>query len=255
MSQAARTRREQVLAALLEQQRVEVNELAGRLGVSDATVRRDLKALADERQAELVHGGARLPRDTDFSLQAKQRRNADAKAVIAHLAAGLVRDGEQLFLDSGSTSLALAQQLAARRGLCVIANSVRLAGELKAAELILIGGRYRPERQDAVGPLAEAALGELRGYACFLGADGLAMDAGPSASDAESAHLHRLAVEHARETTLLVDHSKFAAPSLFRIVSWERITRVVTDRAPDSAWAAFLAERGIDLIHPDASEP
>ncbi len=250
MSQAARSRRARVMAELLDQKQVSVSELATRLVVSEATVRRDLKALAEEHQAELIHGGARLPRDADFSFQAKALRHADDKAVVGQLAARLVRDGDQIFLDSGTTCFAMAQQLSERRDLGVICNSTRLAAELRHTEVLIIGGRYRPERLDAVGPMAVSALSELRGYICFIGADGIGPEAGISASDAESAQLHRTAVANARETVLLVDHSKFQTPSLFRIVGWERIAKVVTDRVPDASWSAFFAERGIPLLHP-----
>ena len=81
------------------------------------------------------------------------------------------------------------------------------------------------------------------------------MEVGPSASDIDSAHLHRLAVANARETVLLVDHSKFAAASLFRIVDWSRITTLVTDQAPVPAWAEFLAQRGIRVLFPQPQTP
>ena len=123
-----------------------------------------------------------------------------------------------------------------KRGLSIIVNSARLALELDAPgmSVILLGGQYRPDRMDTVGPLAIATLDQLRGYLCFIGADGLDMDFGPAAADIESADLNRLAVRNARETVLLVDHTKFAAPSLFKIVDWEPISRVVTDQPPDA---------------------
>lgn len=250
MSQVARDRRSQVLDELIERKQVVASEVAARLGVSEATVRRDLKSLADEGHAELVHGGARLPRDVDFSFQAKARRQGEAKAVIGRLAAALVKDDDLIFLDSGTTSAALAGQLGSRRGLRVVLNSPRLALELKGPQVILLGGQFRPDRLDTVGPLAHTTLSELRGYVAFIGADGLDMEVGPSASDIDSAHLHRLAVANARETVLLVDHSKFAAASLFRIVDWTRITTLVTDQPPEPAWAEFLAARGIKVVFP-----
>lgn len=250
MSQLARDRRSQVLDELIERKQIVASDVAARLGVSEATVRRDLKSLADEGHAELVHGGARLPRDVDFSFQAKARRQGEAKAGIGRLAADLVKDDDLIFLDGGTTCAAMAPHLGQRRGLRVVLNSPRLAMEMKGPQLILLGGQYRPERMDTVGPLAHTTLAELRGYVAFIGADGLDMEVGPSASDIDSAHLHRLAVANARETVLLVDHSKFAAASLFRIVDWARISTLVTDQAPGPAWAEFLATRGIRTIFP-----
>jgi DeoR/GlpR family transcriptional regulator of sugar metabolism len=250
MSQLARDRRSRVLDELIERKQVVASEVAARLGVSEATVRRDLKSLADEGHAELVHGGARLPADVDFSFHAKSRRYGEAKQIIGRLAAELVNDDSLIFLDSGTTCASMASHLGDRRGLSVILNSPRLALELKGPQLILLGGQFRSDRLDTVGPLAHTTLNELRGYVAFVGADGLDMDFGPSASDIDSAHLHRLAVSNAREAVLLVDHSKFAAASLFRIVEWTSITTLVTDQAPSPPWAAFLAERGIRVIFP-----
>lgn len=255
MSQVARDRRSRVLDELIERKQVIVAEVAARLGVSEATVRRDLKSLADEGNAELIHGGARLPRDGDFSFPAKQQRHGEAKAVVGRLAARLVKDDDLIFLDSGTTCAALATHLGDRRGLRVILNSPRLALDLRGPQLILLGGQYRTDRMDTVGPLAHTTLSELRGYAAFIGADGLDMEVGPSAADIDSAHLHRLAVANARETVLLVDHSKFAAASLFRIVDWSRISTLVTDQPPPQPWAEFLAARGIKTLFPDQTSP
>jgi DeoR/GlpR family transcriptional regulator of sugar metabolism len=108
---------------------------------------------------------------------------------------------------------------------------------------------------DTVGPLATASLDQLRGYVAFIGADGLSMDFGLSACDMESAFLYRLAVRNARQTCLLVDHSKFLTPSLFKIVDWEAISRVITDRPPPSEWAEFFSTRNIQCTCPSEAPP
>ena len=252
MSQVAKDRRSNVLNALIERKQILVSQVAEQLAVSEATVRRDLKSLADEGYAELIHGGARLPRDVDFSFQVKKMRQGEAKATVGELATSLVLDDDLIFLDSGTTCAAMAAHLAGRRGLRVVLNSSRLALDLNGPQIILLGGQFRPERMDTVGPLAQATLSELRGYMAFIGADGLDMEVGPSAVDIDSAHLYRLAIANARETVLVVDHSKFASASLFRIVDWSRIAALVTDQRPDPAWCEFLAGRNIRLLYPDS---
>jgi len=256
MSQATQQRRRRILDELLDRKHVAVKDLAEDMAVSDATVRRDLKALADERQLKLVHGGATLPDTVDYSFRAKERRNLDAKRLIARLAADLIDDGDQLFLDSGTTCFELAG-LIRRKRVSVLVNSARVALELNGPQLevIMAGGQYRPDRMDTVGPIAMSTLQQLRGYRAFLGADGLSMDCGPTASDIESAHLYRLAVDHAEEVNLLVDHSKFARPSLCKIVDWNQIHRVVTDRRPDDAWLDFFHSHNIETIYDHAADP
>lgn len=244
-----------MLSELLGKKHVTVRDLAEDMAVSEATVRRDLKSLADSQKIHLVHGGATLPRDAYFSFEAKADRNLEAKQVIGQLASDLVADGEQIFLDSGTTSFALAQHLRAKRGLAIIVNSARLALEINGTgfNVIMLGGQYRPDRMDSIGPIAMSTLDQLRGYVAFIGADGLSMDFGISAADIESAHLYRLAVANARETVLLVDHSKFESASLFKIVEWDKIKRLVTDRPPSVEWRGFLERRRIELIMPPAT--
>lgn len=248
---SSRQRRERILTELFERRHVTAKDLAAEIGVSEATVRRDLKSLADDGQVELVYGGATLRRPSDFSFHSKATRNIEAKQAIGRLAASLVEDQDHIFLDSGTTCFEMTSCLKRRRGLSVIANSARLAMELDAPGLsvILVGGLYRPDRMDFVGPLAMSMLSQLRGYVCFIGADGLHMDFGPAAADIESASLYRQAVQNARKAVLLVDQSKFATPSLFKIVDWDRISLVVTDQPPEAAWSDFFRSRGIEVMH------
>jgi DeoR/GlpR family transcriptional regulator of sugar metabolism len=255
MRQATRDRQARVFTELLDKKHVTVKTLAENMAVSEATVRRDLKTLADCQKVNLIHGGATLPRDGDFSFVAKADRNLAAKEVIGQLAAGMVAEGDQIFLDSGTTAFAMVGHLSAKRGLSIVLNSARLALELhptppNTMNLIMLGGQFRPDRMDTIGPIAMSTLEQLRGYNAFLGADGLSMEFGLSAADIDSAHLHRLAVANAREVILLADHSKFESASLFKIVGWDKVKRLVTDQRPSEEWMSFLRERGIEVIYP-----
>lgn len=240
----------------MEKRHVTARDLAIHVAASEATVRRDLRALADEGQVELVYGGATIRRPADFSFRSKGQRNVEAKRLIGRLAAELVADGQQIFVDSGTTCFEMTPYLKRKRGVSIIVNSARLALELDSpsVNVILLGGQYRPDRMDTVGPLAISALEQLRGYVAFIGADGVSMDFGLAAADIESAHLYRLAVSNARETILLADHSKFVAPSLFKIVEWESISRVITDARPPREWCEFLEAKGITLISGNAED-
>ena len=93
----------------------------------------------------------------------------------------------------------------------------------------------------AVGSVSLSSLG-------VLAADGVSVDFGPSAADVESAHFNRLAVLNSRESVLVIDHTKFTAPSLFKIVDWDRISRIVTDKQPDNTWMSFFEARGISVV-------
>lgn len=251
MPQTADRRRSRILAQIEARGHVAVRDLAEDLAVSEATVRRDLKDLAAQRLLDLVYGGATLRRAPEYSLASKERKNVEAKRSIGKLAAALVQDRDTIFIDSGSTCNQMARHLVVRRSLTVILHSIRLAldlGGAPEAKILHLGGELRPELQDTIGPLTLSAIDQLRGYVAFVGADGLGQEFGVSAADIDSAHLYQHVIRHARETVLLVDHEKFAAPSLYRICGWESIRRVVTDQRPPEPWATFLKERGIQVL-------
>jgi DeoR/GlpR family transcriptional regulator of sugar metabolism len=234
VSTSTRQRREKILGQVYETGHVAVKDLAG------------------TNLVELVYGGASLVRSYDFSFRSKMTRNLEGKKVIGKLAADLVPDGDTILLDSGTTCFQMVPLLKRKRGMKVIANSARLALELDAPglDVILIGGQYRPERMDTIGPLATAMLEQLRGYVAFIGTDGLGMDFGLTASDIESAHFYRVATRNARQVVLLVDHTKFASPSLFKIVDFDVVSHVVTDKLPSREWLDFFESKEIKLVVP-----
>jgi DeoR/GlpR family transcriptional regulator of sugar metabolism len=256
MSQATAERRKHIMTQLLDRKQVTVKELATEMEVSGATVRRDLKALAIEQGLRLLHGGAELPRERDYSFQARQMRSVAEKKIIGQLASGLIRDGDHVFLDSGTTCSELVPFIKRMHDVTILTNSARLALNYHApgVQLFLIGGEYRPDRMDSIGPMAVSALNQVRGYTAFIGSDGLSADFGPSASDLASAHLHRQVITNAAATVLLADHSKFGGASLFQIVDWSQISAVVTDREPDLDWQQFFNDRDINLIFPGISD-
>jgi DeoR/GlpR family transcriptional regulator of sugar metabolism len=250
-------RRGYILSQIYASGHVMVKDLAASMSVSEATVRRDLRSLADEKELELVYGGANLARSSDFSFRSKAMRNIEAKRTVGRLAAELVPDGDQIFIDSGTTCFEMAPFMKRKRGVSIIVSSSRLAVELadnSSLSIITLGGQYRPDRMDSVGPLAMASLDQLRGYIAFIGSDGVSMDFGITASDIESAHLHKLAVRNAREAILLVDHTKFFSPSLYKIVDWDVVSRLVTDQKPGPEWMEFLDSRGIEAIYPQEEQ-
>jgi DeoR/GlpR family transcriptional regulator of sugar metabolism len=250
MSQSTVDRRKRIMAQLLDKKQVTVKELAEAMEVSDATVRRDLKVLADEQGLKLIHGGASLLRDRDYSYEAKKLRSTDEKRIIGRIAGAMIHDGDHIFLDSGTTCSEVVHHVKKLHNVTVLANSARLALELdgSSAQLFLIGGEYRPDRMDTTGPMAISALNTVRGYIAFIGADGLSVDFGPSASDVASAHLHRQVIHNALRTVLLVDRFKFGNASLFQIVDWDQIDTVVTDSPPSLDWQTFFQDSDIELL-------
>jgi DeoR/GlpR family transcriptional regulator of sugar metabolism len=255
MTNSTQQRRDVILASAYRDGFVAVRQLADDLDVSEATVRRDLHGLAAEGLLQLNHGGASVVRGSDHSFLSKVTQNVEAKQTIAQLAAQLVRDGEQLFLDSGTTCFAMTAFLRAKRGLSVIVNSIRTAQELHAPgiNVLMLGGQYRADRMDTIGPMAIASLDKLRGYVAFLGTDGIGLDFGLTAIDIESAHIFGQAIRNARQSILLADSSKFDNPGLYKIADWSMVSKVVTEKRPTETWCSFFVEHNIELIYPQES--
>jgi len=252
MASTIQQRRDEILAKAYQSGHVTVRQIAETLDVSEATVRRDLHELASEGRLELTHGGASVTR-TSYSFLSKSARNVQAKQTIARLACDLISDGEQLFLDSGTTCFEMTSYLRGKRGLSVIVNSVRTAQELQApgVNILLLGGQYRPDRMDSVGPIAFEVLERLRGYRAFLGTDGISRDFGLTAVDIDSAHIFTLAARNARECILLVDSSKFDHPSLYKITDLTSVSTVITEKEPSVEWQKFLNEQNVKLLYPE----
>ena len=243
-------RREGILALAYRDGHVSVRQLAEHLNVSEATVRRDLHGLSAEGFLEISHGGAAIARNSDTSFLSKSLRNQQAKKEIARLASSLVQDGEQIFIGSGTTCFGMASYLRPKKGMSIIVNSVRTALELQAPgiHVLMLGGQYRPERMDTVGPMAFESLERLRGYRAFLGTDGISQDFGLTSIDIESAHLLRLAARNARECILLADSSKFDRPALYKIIDLQLLSTVVTEKKPSPEWMDFFQKENIATL-------
>jgi DeoR/GlpR family transcriptional regulator of sugar metabolism len=171
-------RQRRILDLLRERGECSVDELVRACGVSDMTIRRDLARLAGDGHVVRTHGGAAPAEQVSFEFQflGRARENAAAKEQIAATAAGWVRDGQSVLLDSGSTTLAVARHLTSRRRLTVVTTSLPIAATLQPAagvETLLLGGYVRRESPDLEGPLTEANLERLRAGVALLGADGI----------------------------------------------------------------------------------
>ena len=250
--QTIEKRREGILTIAYEHGHVNVKDLSQSLDMSEATIRRDLHGLSDEGLLELTHGGARVVKNSDHSFLSKSMRNIASKKIIASLAAERVKDGDQIFLDSGTTCFQMTSFLRTKRSLCVIVHSIRTAQELQTpgTKVLIPGGQYRPDRMDTTGPMAMESLEKLRGYDAFIGCDGLSMDCGPTSVDIESAHLLRLAAKNARQAYLLADSSKFGHPTLYKVAEIESFTNVITEKKPSPEWLSYFAEKNINVIYP-----
>lgn len=254
-------RRRRIAAWINERGSATVNELAREFGVSTVTLRTDLQALERSGALERSHGGAlpvatRAGNDapiTEAPLSVKQARYHDEKVDIARMAAAMIRDGETIILDSGSTTFEIARLLGELplRSLTVVTNALNIAMELVGGpshiRVLMLGGVLRPLSYSMVGPDAELTLSRLVADRLFLGADAVDLDLGVTTADPTEAQLNSRMVEIARETIVLADASKFGKRSFSRIAPLEAVHCIVTDRkAPKELVAAFRS-RGVEV--------
>jgi DeoR family transcriptional regulator of aga operon len=165
----------------------------------------------------------------------------------------MIRDGETIMLDSGTTTAHIARLLPRRnlRSLTVITNALNIAMEVAAqpnVRLIVIGGMLRPMSYSLVGPHAEQILQGLHADRLFLGVDGLDPDIGLMTPDVLEARLNALMIQVSREVVVVADAAKFHRRSLSVIARLEAVHKVITDRAVPEESVALLRARGVDVL-------
>lgn len=210
-------RRRDSMVALLGEGDVSVHELAARFGVSLSTVRRDLAALADLGRIMRTYGGAVDSRGVERSWHDKERTERPEKAAIAGVAAALVRPGDVVLLDAGTTVAGVARELRHRTDITIVTNGLSSLLELAdgSVDVEVLGGRLRRPNEALLGTRTEQALRRITPDMAFLGVDGLDPVRGINCPDFEQAALKEAMAEGARAVWVLADHTKLAGPPSF----------------------------------------
>lgn len=244
-------RRKRILQLVEENGSAAVAELSSLMDVSTMTIRRDIAYLASQGLVVKTHGGAVSPwESTAFEprYEVKAGVNVGEKQRIGVAAAEMVRDGETVLLDSGSTTYQIARSLRGKRGLTVVTNDLVIASDLsKSASIsvLLVGGSVRPGIFSTVGPYAEEMLRQLSVDKAFLAADAVNLEKGILNSNPEEVPVKRLMVRAGRETILVADHSKFDKLGLSFVCDIEDVDMIITDSGVQPEIAAELRERGL----------
>ncbi len=248
-------RKRKILQFLESEGRVTVADLAKRFRTSEVTVRCDLDALATMGALVRAHGGAIKKEDPseDYPIRFKETLHHTEKVRIAKAAAALIRPGQTIILDSGSTTYEVARQIKGQsiRPLAVITNALPIAIELcnvPKTTVIMLGGILREMSYSLVGPQATQALSQLTADHLFLGIAGLDPEIGLSTPDILEAQLNTAMIHVAREVTVVSDSSKFGRWNLSVIAKVDMIQRLITDVRVDAALVAALRNRGIEVV-------
>ena len=239
-------RRDQLLALLQGTGRASVDDLARGLGVTAATVRRDLQALAREGRLLRTYGGAALADRRPV----RDSRTLDAKRAIGAVGSLLVADGSTIAIGSGSTALELARRLVDRR-ITVITNALDVANELvdrAGIELILLGGAVRPRMHSMLGHLAEMATAELRADTLFMGIGAISIEHGLMNDSIPEIVTDRALRRMARSVVVLADASKFEQVAPAYVFSFDEVDTIVSDWTLPTETVKAIEARGVRVI-------
>lgn len=245
-------RHQEIMSVLHEAGRVEVVKIAAVLDVSEETIRRDMKVLEQQGLLRRIYGGAVPPRlDQDRPLLERGKLNSREKAKVGKLAQPLVRDGMSLFIDSGTTTLALARRLTGRN-ITVTTNSINVALALGSGptRVNLTPGALRPKDNALVGYETVAYARRFFFDIAFMGISAVDIDHGWMDYEEHESVLRRTLKGQARKSVLLVDSRKFGRQANLYTFGLGDVLTVITDQLPPQPFMEAFEKHDIDLITP-----
>ena len=252
-------RREHILRIVNENGRVRTGELAQLLDVTEPTIRKDISDLESQGLLVRAHGGA-VARGSmaEVDISARETKYLEEKKAIARASLELIRDGDSIFLDGGTTQHEIARLLAnadtgrtSRRGVKILTNSFKVAEICSpmADPPIVLGGRYRPSGGCFVGPITMTTLRRFRLDLAFIGVTGIT-ESGFCAADPVEAEIKTEAVGRAERAVVAMDHSKIGLADFITICPLDAIQTVVTDR-DDATLTQWLDTADVELLVAD----
>lgn len=233
--------------------RVRVADLASRLNVSEMTIRRDLEDLEARGALTRVHGGAvsNISRSFEPGFAVRSMQHVDAKRQIGEAAAGLLRDGETVIIDAGTTTLHVVRSLPRDIRIRALALSLFIADELADmpnVTLMIPGGQVRKHERSFVGPVTTAMVEQLTFDTTFVTVGGVDVDAGFTEYEFDDAETKKAALKSARRKVVVADSSKLGAVSFVRLSRTSDIDILVTDSEAPPDTVDALRAAGVDVI-------
>lgn len=250
------TERQNAIVAAVESTGVAgIADLAASLGVSDETIRRDIRYLAERGLVRKVHGGVALPdplRETAFRQRMGER--TQAKRAIARAAAALIAPGETVILDTGTTTAYVAQAMTELRDLLVVTNSTDIARTLAGGQgnrVYMACGELRADDGAVLGHHAISYVRQFQAHSAILSIGALDPLIGLMDHHVAEADFSTAVIAHAERAIVVADHTKFARRAPVRFAGLDQIDVVVTDRALPREAADAIEAAGVTLVVAD----
>jgi DeoR/GlpR family transcriptional regulator of sugar metabolism len=246
-------RQEQILDIIRQHSRITLAEISENFGVSEITIRRDVKMLEDLGIVRRAHGGVvyHVEPDNEAPVVRRQQINSSAKQQIAKQAAALVNDGDSIFLGSGSTASYVSQYLKSHDRLTITTNAVTVIQELapiNTINLIVLGGLLRASELSMIGHITEQALREVRVDKVIVGMRGIDITAGLTSDYLPEVMTDRAIMDMSGKVVVLADSTKLGHIASGYVAPIERMTTLITDSKADSNFIAQLRENEIEVI-------
>jgi DeoR/GlpR family transcriptional regulator of sugar metabolism len=243
-------RKQQILSILKRQGQVIAKEVSQEMGVSEDTIRRDLREMAQQGLLQRVHGGAlpASPALADFA--GRERIAPDGKVAIGRAAANMMRPRQVVMLDGGTTARQVARHIPMDLQATIVTHSPTIALELlnhPRVEVILIGGRLFKHSVVAVGAVAIAAIAEVHADTYFMGVTGVHPKTGLTTGDYEEAAVKRALSQAAAETIVLASAEKLNTASPYLVVPLSAISGIITERAAPASLTKPYEKLGISV--------
>ncbi len=246
-------RQDQILSLIRDNSRITLSEISDNFGVSEITIRRDIKVLEDSGAVRRAHGGIvyYLEPDEEAPVVKRQMTNQIAKQDIALKASQLVNEGDSIFLGSGSTAMYVAQYLKNHQRLTVTTNAVTVIQELANIEgvnLIVLGGMLRTSELSMIGHITEQALREVRVDKVIVGMRGVDLQAGLTSDYLPEVMTDRAIMGMSGKVIIVADSSKLGHIASGFVADIDRMTTLITDANADSEFITQLKNKGIEVI-------
>jgi DeoR/GlpR family transcriptional regulator of sugar metabolism len=244
-----------ILDTLAKTGRVVAKEFSEKLSLSEDTIRRDLRELAAEGLLQRVHGGALPASKALADLPTRRQVSPDDKAAIAKAAAAMVKNGQIIFLDGGTSAVAVARALPSDLRATVATHSpdvvVALLGH-PGVEVELVGGRIYKHSNVAVGSVAMEAISSIRADIYFMGVTGVHVDHGLTTGDREEAAIKRLISRQCAETIVLGSREKLGAVSAYNVVAVDQVDGIIVERSSPRDLIDNLKKLGVAITRASA---
>lgn len=237
-----------ILGDLRLKGRVIAQELAQTFGVSEDTVRRDLREMAARGECERVYGGALLSNSKTVPLKTRIIEDGERKSVLGKAASGFLSEDMVVFIDAGSTNLAIAQSVPEGLRVKIITNTPAIAAELSGradVDLIVIGGKVDPAVGAAIDATALRQLEQMRPDLCILGACGITLENGLAADVFEDAVFKRLASTASNHTLIAATSEKLGHRAAFHVRDLAPPLTIILEPDADAGFVDALRMQGL----------